>query len=141
MKNNIFVANNERCKLKEEEIREIMEKYGEVKSLNLRFHPNNTRNEAMISFSTEEEAQLAITEINTYVRWRVELYKPTKKSREFERATKKPDNNNKEQKQRKNNENSTKQVELSYLKEEIKDIKKNTRHTTEKTMTRDTKRQ
>ena len=56
MKNNIFVANNERCKLKEEEIREIMEKYGEVKSLNLRFHPNNTRNEAMISFSTEEEA-------------------------------------------------------------------------------------
>ena len=37
---------------------------------------------------------------------------------------KKPDNSNKEQEQRKNNENSTKQVELSYLKEEIKDKKR-----------------
>ena len=53
--------------------------------------------------------------------------------------TKKPDNSNKEHEQRKNNESSTKQVELTYLKEEIKDIKKNNRHTTEKTITRDTK--
>ena len=101
MKNNIFVTNNERRKMKEEEMRGIMEKYGEFKSLYLRFHPNNTRNEAMICFSTEEVAQLAITEINTYVRWRAELYKSTKKSREFERATKKPDNSNKEHEQRK----------------------------------------
>ena len=105
-------------------MREIMEEYGEIKSLNLRFHPNNTRNEAMICFSIEEEAQLAITEINTYVGWRVELYKLTKKPREFERATKKPDCSNKEHDQRKNNESSIKQVELSYLKEEIKDIKR-----------------
>ena len=42
------------------------EEYGEVKSLKLRFHTNNTRNEAMICLSTEEEAQIAITEINTY---------------------------------------------------------------------------
>ena len=124
MKNNIFVTNNERRKMKEEEMREIMEKYGEFKSLYLRFHPNNTRNEAMIRFSTEEVAQLAITEINTYVRWRAELYKSTKKSREFERATKKPDNSNKEHEQRKNKESSTKQVELNYLKDEIKDIKR-----------------
>ena len=40
------------------------------------------------------------------------------------RETKKPDNSNKEHEQRKNNESSTKQVELSYLKEEIKDIKR-----------------
>ena len=46
-KNNIFVTNNERCKMKEEEMRGIMEEYGELKSLKLRFHPNNTRNEAM----------------------------------------------------------------------------------------------
>ena len=51
----------------------------------LRFHPNNTRNEAMICFSTEEEPQLAITEVNTYKRWQAELYKPIRKSREFER--------------------------------------------------------
>ena len=75
-------------------------------------------------FSTKEEAQLAITEINTYVGWRAELYKTTKKSRESERATKKPDNSNKEHEQRKNNKSSTKQVELSYLKEETKDIKR-----------------
>ena len=62
-----------------------MEEYGEVKSLKLRFHPNNTRNEAMICFSTEEEAQLAITEINTYKGWRAELYKAIRKSRVFER--------------------------------------------------------
>ena len=63
--NNIFVTNNERHKMKEEEMRGIMGKCGNVKSLKLRFHPNNTSNEAMICFSTEEEAQIAITEINT----------------------------------------------------------------------------
>ena len=47
-KNNIFVTNSERRKIKEEEMRGIMEEYGEVKSLKLRFHPNNTRNEAMM---------------------------------------------------------------------------------------------
>ena len=123
-KNNIFVTNNERRKMKDEEMRGIMEEYGEVKSLKLRYHPNNTRNEVMICFSTEEEAQLAITEINTYEGWRAELYKPIRKSRELETETKKPRNSNKEHEQRKNNESSTKQVELSYLKEEIKYIKR-----------------
>ena len=47
--------------MNEEEMRGIMEEYGEVKSLNLRFHPNDTRNEAMICLSTEEEANLAKT--------------------------------------------------------------------------------
>ena len=111
------------AKLKEEEMRGIIEEYGEVKSLKLRFHPNNTRNEAMICFSTEKETQLAITEFNTYEGWRVELYKPIRKSKELETETEKPDNSNKEHEQRKNNENSTKQVELSYLKEEIKHIR------------------
>ena len=58
----------------------------------------------MICFSTEEEeAQVAITEINTYEGWRGELQKPVRKSREFERH--KPDNNNKEHKQRKRQQN------------------------------------
>ena len=43
-------------KMKEEEMRGIMGKCGNVKSLKLRFHPNNTSNEAMICFSTKEEA-------------------------------------------------------------------------------------
>ena len=47
-------------------MRGIMEEYGEVKGLRLRFHANDTRNEAMICLSIEEEAQLAITEINIY---------------------------------------------------------------------------
>ena len=63
---------------------------------------------------------VAITEISTYEGWRAELYKPIGKSRE----TEKPDNSNKEDEQRKSNESSTKQVELSYLKEEIKYIKR-----------------
>ena len=84
-KSNIFVTNSERHKIIEEKMRGIMEEYREVKSLKLRFHLNNTRNEAMVCFSTEEEAQLAITEINTYKRWRAELYKPIRKSRESER--------------------------------------------------------
>ena len=78
-----------------------MEEYEEVKSIKLRFHPNNARNEANICFSTEEEAQLAITEINTHKGWRAELYKPIRKSREFERETEKSDNGNKEHEQRK----------------------------------------
>ena len=104
-KSNIFVTNSERCKIKEAKMRGIMEEYGEVKSIKLRFHSNNTRNKAMICFSTEEEAQLAITDMNTYKGWRAELYKPIRKSREFERETKKRDNNNKEHEQRKNNDN------------------------------------
>ena len=51
---NMFSTNLHRneCLLK-------MEEYGERKSLKLRFHSNNTRNETMICFSTEEEeAQL-----------------------------------------------------------------------------------
>ena len=110
--------------MKEEELRGIMEKYGDVKSLKLRYHPNNTRNEVMICFSTEEETQLTITEINTYEGWRAKLYKQIRQPRKLETETKKPRNSNKEQQQRKNNESSTKQVELSYLKEEIKYIKR-----------------
>ena len=56
-----------------------------MKSLKLRFHPTISRNEAVICFSTEKEPQLAITEINTYEGWRVEMYKPIRKSRRFER--------------------------------------------------------
>ena len=40
------------------------------------------------------------------------------------REIEKPDNSNKEDEQRKNNESSTKQVQLSHLKEEIKYIKR-----------------
>ena len=105
-------------------MRGIMEEYGKVKSLKVRFHPNNTKNEAVICFSTEEEAQLAITEIDTCEGWRAELYKPIRKSREFERETEKPGNSNKEHEQRKNNKSSTKQVELSHLKEEIRYTKR-----------------
>ena len=55
-KKNLFVTNNERNKKKEEEMRGIMEDYGQVKSLKLRFHPNNKRNKSMICFSYEKEA-------------------------------------------------------------------------------------
>ena len=84
-KSNIFVTNIERRKIKEKERKGIMEEYGEVKSLKVRFHLNNTRSEAMICFFTGGQAQLAITEISTYEGWRPELYKPIRKSREFER--------------------------------------------------------
>ena len=40
-----------------------MVEYCEVKSLNLKFHPSNTRNEAMICLATEKEVQLTIIEI------------------------------------------------------------------------------
>lgn len=65
-RNNIFVTKNEGNRIKEQEMREIMEEYGEVKkTLKLWFYPNNKLNEAIICLSTEEEAYLAITEINT----------------------------------------------------------------------------
>ena len=73
----------------------------------------------MIYFFTEEEAQLATSEINTYGGWKSGLYNQSG-GEENLRETKKPDNSNKELEQGKNNESSTKQVELNYLKEEIK---------------------
>ena len=58
------------------------------------------------------------------------------------RETEKPDYSNKEHEQIKNNEISSKQVELNYIfKRRNKIHKKNTRHTTEEAVTRDTKRQ
>ena len=80
-----------------------MEEYDEVKSLKQRFHPNNTRNEAMICFSTEEEAQLAIAEIITYGGWRAERYKPTKKLREHQKTIKKTPKTKKSENQTKIN--------------------------------------
>ena len=70
---------------------------------------------------------------------RVELYKTIRKSREFERETKKPDNSNKEHEKWKNNESSTKQVAriIGHLKEEIKYKKR----TLGEAMTRGTQRQ
>ena len=41
--------------------------------MKLRFYPNNTRNEAIMYFSTEERVQLPITKINTYEEWKIEL--------------------------------------------------------------------
>ena len=70
--------------MKDEEMRKIKQEYREVTGWKLRFHPSITRNEA-ICFSTEEEAQPAIIEINTYKRWKAELYKPIRGSREFQR--------------------------------------------------------
>ena len=70
-------------------MREIKKENGEVKNLKLRFQPNDKRNEATICFSTEGEAQLAVTEINTYEGWKAELYKPIRESREFERDKRK----------------------------------------------------
>ena len=54
---------------KKKEMRGIIVEDREVKNLNLQFHPSNRRNEAIICLSTEKEAQLIITEINTYVGW------------------------------------------------------------------------
>ena len=95
--------------MKEEEVRGIVEEYREVKSLNLRFHTNNTRNEALICLPTEKEAQLAITDISTYKEQKAELYSPIRISKEFERETKNPDNSDKELEPTINNESSTKQ--------------------------------
>ena len=78
--------------------------------------------QAKICFSTEDEEQLAITEINIYEEWQGELYKPMRESREFKR-----DRNQvitTRDMSKRNNKSSAKQVELSYLKEQIKHIKK-----------------
>ena len=71
------ICNKQRKEQNErEKMRGIMEVHREVKSLKLKFYPKNTRNEAMICFSTEKEAQLAIREINIYRGWKTELNKP-----------------------------------------------------------------
>ena len=81
--------------------------------------PNNTRNEAIICFSFEGEAQLDVTEINAYIVWKAELYKSIK--RIWERCRIQIIATTKKVKEK--TESSTKQEELSHLKEEIKYIK------------------
>ena len=77
-----FVTNNERNKMKVEEMRGIWR----GKKLKTKICPNNTRNEAIICFSFEGEAQLDVTKINAYIVWKAELYKSIRKSRESERG-------------------------------------------------------
>ena len=80
---------------------------------------------SIICFSPEEEPQPAIKKFDAYEGWKTELYKPFMESREFEIERRKPDNSNTQYEKRKNDQSSTKQVELGYLKEEIKYIKRN----------------
>lgn len=77
-----FVTNNERNKMKVEEMRGIWR----GKKFKTKICPNNTRNEAIICFSFEGEAQLDVTKINAYIVWKAELYKSIRKSRESERG-------------------------------------------------------
>ena len=93
--------------MKEEEMRGIIEKCGEVKRLKLTFHPNNTRTEVII-FSPVKKKHDRLQKNLTPTKDGEQNCTNQSGNHQNLRDTKKPDNRNKEHEQRKNNESSTK---------------------------------
>ena len=68
-----------------------MEEYGKVKNIRIkRDRYGQQQQRAMICLSNEKEAAIAITETDTYKRWKVEEYKNASQNKIY------PDNNRNE---------------------------------------------
>ena len=72
-------------------MRQIMEEYGKVKKVRIkRDRYGYQQQRAMICFSNEKEAAIAIKETNKYKRWSAEVYKNISQSKMY------PENNSHE---------------------------------------------
>ena len=72
-------------------MRQIMEEYGKVKKVRIkRDRYGYQQQRAMICFSNEKEAAIAIKETNKYKRWSAEVYKNVSQSKMY------PENNSHE---------------------------------------------
>ena len=90
-KYNIYVSYREEETLNETEMRQIMEEYGKVKKVRIkRDRYGYQQQRAMICFSNEKEAAIAIKETNKYKRWTAEVYKNVSQSKMY------PENNSHE---------------------------------------------
>ena len=88
---NICVSYREEETLNETEMRQIMEEYGKVKKVRIkRDRYGYQQQRAMICFSNEKEAAIAIKETNKYKRWSAEVYKNVSQSKMY------PENNSHE---------------------------------------------
>ena len=75
-KYNIYVSYREEETLNETEMRQIMEEYGKVKKVRIKHDRYGYQQQrAMICFSNEKEAAIAIKERTKYKRWKAEEYK------------------------------------------------------------------
>ena len=83
-KYNIYVSYREEETLNETEMRQIMEEYGKVKKVRIkRDRYGYQQQRAMICFSNEKEAAIAIKETNKYKRWKAEEYKNVSQSERY----------------------------------------------------------
>ena len=70
--------------LNETEMRQIMEEYGKVKKVRIKHDRYGYQQQrAMICFSNEKEAAIAIKETNKYKRWKAEEYKNVSQSERY----------------------------------------------------------
>ena len=76
---NVFVTNEERPDISEEELKYYLEEYGKVKSKKTQRNRYLGRNEALVCYWTVEEAKTALADINMYQGWTAELYRSTSK--------------------------------------------------------------
>ena len=83
-KYNIYASYREVETLNETEMRQIMEEYGKVKKVRIkRDRYGYQQQRAMICFSNEKEAAIAIKETNKYKRWKAEEYKNVSQSERY----------------------------------------------------------
>ena len=65
-------------------MRQIMEEYGKVKKVRIKHDRYGYQQQrAMICFSNEKEAAIAIKETNKYKRWKAEEYKNVSQSKRY----------------------------------------------------------
>ena len=83
-KYNIYVSYREEETLNETEMRQIMEEYGKVKKVRTKHDGYGYQQQrAMICFSNEKEAAIAVKETNKYKRWKAEEYKNVSQSKRY----------------------------------------------------------
>ena len=74
-KQNICIVNLKKTVRSKLEIQEEMQQYGNIKSIKVRRDRYGYEiNEAMICYTTQREAEEAISEINKGTEWHVEIY-------------------------------------------------------------------
>ena len=134
-KQNIYIVNLKKTVRSKLEIQEEMQQYGNIKSIKVRRDRYGYEiNEAMICYTTQREAEEAISEINKGTEWHAEVYQNryTEINEGRNKKTKENDNNeeskrNKTNKERQNHQSrkgiDKSQGEMDILKSDVSQVK------------------
>ena len=133
-KQNIYVVNLKKTVRSKPEIQEEIQQYRNIKYIKVRHDYGYEINEAMVCYTTQREAEEAVSEVNKGTEWHAEVYQNryTEINEGRNKKTKENDNNeeskrNKTNKERQNHQSRKGtdkwQEEMDILKSDVSQIK------------------